>query len=194
MNKEKKKTKDDRRSRRTKLSLQHALVQLILEKRYDAITVQDILDVADVGRSTFYAHFTDKEDLLISSYRNVFRWLQKRLEEDDSKRIAPSLDMFQHIQSHHELYLALVRSRKVDEFYKIGQKWFCKMIEKRIKSLKIEKEKLAVPIPILANHLAGSLINLLKWWLENNMNKTAEEMDEIYNKLVMQDISSEMEK
>lgn len=194
MNKEKKKTKDDRRSRRTKLSLQHALVQLILEKRYDAITVQDILDRADVGRSTFYAHFTDKEDLLISSYQNVFRWLQKRLEEGDSKRIAPTLDLFQHIQSHHQLYLALVRSRKVDEFYKIGHKWFCKMIEKRIKSLKIEKEKLAVPIPILANHLAGSLINLLKWWLENNMNKTAEEMDEIYHKLVMQDVSSEMEK
>lgn len=194
MKKTVKKTKDDRRSRRTKLSLQHALIQLILEKRYDLITVQDILDRADVGRSTFYVHFTDKEDLLISSYQNVFRWLQKRLEENESKRIAPSLDLFQHVQSHHEVYLALVRSRKVDEFYKIGHKWFCRIIEKRIKSLKIEKEKLLVPIPILANHLAGSLINLLKWWLENNMSKTAEEMDEIYHRLVIRGVLADSEK
>jgi len=178
-----KKTKDDRRSRRTKHLLQHVLVQLLLDKRYDSITVQDILDRTDVGRSTFYAHFTDKEDLLLSSYQNVFRWLEKQIEQDETKRITPSLDLFLHVQSHYKLYLALVRSRKTDLFYRQGQMFLCRIIEKRIDSRM--DEKISIPIPILSNHLAGSLINLLRWWLENNMPYTAEKMDEIYNTLVM---------
>jgi AcrR family transcriptional regulator len=181
-----KKAREDRHSRRTKHLLQHALVQLILEKRYDSITVQNILDRADIGRSTFYAHFTDKEDLLLSSYQHLFCWLQKQLEEDETNRIAPSLALFLHIQSHHKLYLALVRSRKIDLFYKQGQKFLCDIIEKRIVSHSSRKP--SIPIPILSDHLAGSLINLLKWWLENNMPYTAEKMDEIYHRLVVSSV------
>lgn len=183
-----KKKKEDRRSRRTRQLLQHTLIGLILEKRYDSITVKDILDRADVGRSTFYAHFTDKEDLLLNSYQQVFYWLQKRLEKDETDRIAPSLDLFQHIQSHHKLYLALVRSRKIDLFYKHGQKVLCCVIEKRINSLMDRGENPSIPVPILSNHLAGSLFTMLKWWLENNMPHTAEKMDGIYHGLVMQGV------
>lgn len=188
-----KKKKEDRRTQRTKRLLLHALVGLILEKRYDSITVQDILDRADVGRSTFYAHFTDKEDLLLNSYQHVFYWLQKQLEKDETDRIAPSLDLFQHVQDMHKLYLALVRSRKIDLFYKQGQKFLFGIIEKRINSLTKEKEKPSIPVPILANHLAGSLIAMLKWWLENNMPHTAEKMDEIYHTLVMRGVWAERE-
>lgn len=188
-----KKKKEDRRSRRTKQLLTHALIELILEKRYDSITVQDILDRADVGRSTFYAHFTDKEDLLLSGYQHVFYWLQKRLEQDETERIAPSLDLFQHVQAMHKLYLALVRSQKVDMFYKQGQKFLFGIIEKRINSLRDEKKIPPIPVAILANHLSGSLIAMLKWWLENNMPHTAEKMDEIYHALVMRGVWAETE-
>lgn len=57
------KTSVDRRSARTSATLQHALMSLILEKRYEAITIKDICDAADVGRSTFYAHYKNKDDL-----------------------------------------------------------------------------------------------------------------------------------
>ena len=63
--------KTDRRSRRTQQLIADAFVGLMLEKRYDDITVQDILDRADVGRSTFYAHFTDKENLLLRQLERV---------------------------------------------------------------------------------------------------------------------------
>src|SRR6202012_5392571 len=56
----------DRRVRRTRDLLHRALLDLIAEKGYPHITVQDILDRADVGRSTFYTHYRDKEDLLRS--------------------------------------------------------------------------------------------------------------------------------
>jgi AcrR family transcriptional regulator len=56
--------KVDRRTQRTRHQLGRALVGLVEEKRFDDITVQDVIDRADVGRSTFYTHFRDKEDLL----------------------------------------------------------------------------------------------------------------------------------
>src|SRR3954469_23951916 len=59
-------TQQDRRVRRTRRLLREALLALVLEKGYEAVTVQDVLDRADVGRATFYAHFRDKDDLLIS--------------------------------------------------------------------------------------------------------------------------------
>jgi AcrR family transcriptional regulator len=62
----------DRRSQRTRKSLSEALAALMVEKRYDKITVQDIIDRANVGRSTFYAHFQDEEDLLVSGVMEVF--------------------------------------------------------------------------------------------------------------------------
>src|SRR5215207_10196482 len=61
----------DRRVRRTQELLRGALMALIMEKGYDRITVQDILDEADVGRSTFYAHYRDKEDLLLSGFDDI---------------------------------------------------------------------------------------------------------------------------
>ncbi|WP_412537769.1 helix-turn-helix domain-containing protein [Longispora sp. K20-0274] len=67
----------DRRVRRTRLALRHALVELMVDKGYDAVTVQDIIDRADVGRSTFYAHFTDKEHLFRSGIQDLQAELRK---------------------------------------------------------------------------------------------------------------------
>src|SRR5512141_2904590 len=80
--------KIDRRVQRTQQLLREALVALILEKGYDAITVQDILDLANMGRSTFYAHYRDKEDLLLSGFQMLFNAFQKEF----LKAASPSND------------------------------------------------------------------------------------------------------
>ena len=72
-------TPPDRRTQRTRQTLSHALIALIQEKRYDAITVQDICDRANVGRSTFYAHYQDKDDLLASNFQQMMESLGSRL-------------------------------------------------------------------------------------------------------------------
>src|SRR6266705_7027751 len=77
---EEKMRKEDRRVRRTRESLHDALISLALEKNYDSITVQEILDRADVGRSTFYVHFSDKNELLISEMDNLREELSAAIE------------------------------------------------------------------------------------------------------------------
>ena len=102
--------KEDRRSRRTRKLLGDALVSLILEKSYDSITVRDIVERANVGRSTFYAHYYDKEDLFRSEFDELLSALGIHVELMDEERhqLVPSLELFRHIQEHHQLYKALI--------------------------------------------------------------------------------------
>jgi AcrR family transcriptional regulator len=79
-------TKADRRSQRTRQSLSAALFELMLEQRYDEITVQNIIDRANVGRSTFYAHYLDKEDLLISDFTRVLDALSQHFEQQGMEK------------------------------------------------------------------------------------------------------------
>ncbi|MEM7348052.1 MAG: TetR/AcrR family transcriptional regulator [Chloroflexota bacterium] len=72
--------KEDRRSTRTRLALHQAIIELMQEKQYETITIQDIIDRANVGRSTFYAHYQDKEDLVNSNVTSILDELGQHLE------------------------------------------------------------------------------------------------------------------
>src|SRR5689334_18936052 len=107
-----KNTKDDRRSQRTRQMLGTALIEVMLQKRYDEITVQDIIDQANVGRSTFYAHYLDKDDLLISGFTGVLDALRDQMYQQATDELGQSpslLFFFEHVHDHYHLYKALVR-------------------------------------------------------------------------------------
>src|SRR5215213_238359 len=95
--------KDDRRVSRTRRSLSAALIELILEKRYDSITVQDVIDRADVGRSTFYTHYRDKDDLFLSAWKRLLDLFVRRIEWEKAGKgqFVPVRDLFQHVQEFH---------------------------------------------------------------------------------------------
>ncbi len=180
--------KDDRRTSRTRRSLSQALIELILEKHYDEITVQNVIDRADVGRSTFYAHYRDKEDLLESDFEKFLDALVHHIEWRNIKegRCVPVLPLFHHLQEEaHHFYRALARSRKLDLLYKNGLHYLTKGIEQKLTALLADKPQPSVPIPILSSYLAGELLGLLKWWLEHDMPYSPERMDEIFHALVM---------
>lgn len=182
-----KEKKESRRTRRTRKLIEDALMSLMLNKRYDKITVQDIIDRADVGRSTFYAHFNDKEDLLISDFEHVFAGLSQQIDIDkeSENEVFSTIELFKHIQAHHGLYKALVWGRGVELIFRQGNNILSRIFEKRLITLVEDRESPKVPIPILANHLAGSFLTLLKWWLDNNMRHSPEEMDQIYQQMVL---------
>ena len=107
-----KKANIDRRVARTRATLHRALMSLILKKGYEAVTVEDICDAANVGRSTFYAHYTSKDDLKRSGLEHLRTALvdQHRdalaTPEDRDRRLGFSLPMFEHARDHIDLYRA----------------------------------------------------------------------------------------
>jgi len=200
------KKKSDRRPQRTKRQLSRALVGLITEKRFDDITVQNVIDRADVGRSTFYTHFRDKEDLLQRDWERFLDAFAHQVDLDKAgyESFVPVVHLFRHLQDFQPFYKGLVRSRKADSLFKTGVTYLSRKIEISFKARSEhrppqtshrtgvlvvqsgtgESPTLQVPVPILANFLAVELFALLKWWLDHEMPYTPERMDEIYHQLV----------
>jgi len=178
--------KADRRSRRTRRLIAEALIALMVEGRYDRITVRDIIDRADVGRSTFYAHYRDKEDVLTGEFERVLALLHQHLDDDaDGQQLLPSLGLFQHVQEHHHLYHALVRGHGVDVLYQTGHRYLNASVERQLATLVADGCALSAAPPLLADYVAGAFLSLLRWWLEHERPYTPEEMHAIFQRLVL---------
>ncbi|HKG54400.1 MAG TPA: TetR/AcrR family transcriptional regulator [Anaerolineales bacterium] len=174
--------KQDRRSQRTRHLLSAALVELIKEKDYNGITVSDIIERANVGRSTFYAHYRDKDDLFVGELDRVIELLSHRIPDQKEMPFFPSLGLFHHVGEEYELYKSLLWGPGIDLLIKHLQKSLTKRIEK---GLQESRKEFNVPIPILANFIGGSFLTLLQWWLENKMIYPPEEMNEIFKRLTL---------
>src|SRR6185295_12848109 len=126
--------KTDARVRRTRDALGGALVELMHEKPFDTITVQDVLDRAHVGRSTFYSHFSDKDDLLMSDADEFFEGLAMALSVhgDKSERVFPVKEFFAHIIEARQFVAALKNSGKMHENFELAQGHFARGIERRL--------------------------------------------------------------
>jgi AcrR family transcriptional regulator len=183
--------KDDRRAMRTRLALRDALIQLILEKHYDEITVQDIIDRANVGRSTFYAHFRDKEDLLIGDWEKFLNGFVQHISWKNAGqgRFVPFRELLHHLKDVHHFYRALVRSSKMDKMYRTGVGYLSRSVENSLADLLQGQTNPPIPLPILANYLAATIFEQLKWWLDHDLPYTPERMDDIFHELVATNFS-----
>lgn len=180
-------TKQDRRSQRTRHSLSEAFVQLLKEKGYSAITVSDLIERANIGRSTFYSHFRDKDDLFVSELDRVIEVLSHHTATQEDLPFFPSLELFRHVGEEYELYKALVWTPGIDLLIKHLQKSLSHRIEQGLQKSGSDFE---MPAPILATFIAGSYLTLLKWWLENKMNYAPERMDSIFKRLILEGIGT----
>lgn len=183
--------KGDRRSLRSQEQLHRALMELMSEKRYDRITVQDIIDRANVGRSTFYAHYQDKEDLLVSNFEHMLQSISTHWSTNSQgptirgDHIMSITALFQHTQEYHGLYEALVWGRGIELIHQQAQTFFAKRIGEMLQTMVPIGSTPQVPLPMLANHIAATLGSLLRWWLEEGMPYTPEEMDTYFHQLVV---------
>ena len=178
--------KTDARVRRTRDALGDALIALMQEKPFDTITVQDVLDRAHVSRSTFYTHYSDKDDLLMSDAEEFFEALSMALSQqgDTSNRVFPVREFFAHLSDVQPFFKALVKSGKYHENMELARGHFARGIERRLAELPRGKTIPANHLPAISFAHAGALLSLLSWWLDRGMRESPAEMDELFHRLV----------
>lgn len=174
----------DRRVRRTQKALARALVDLTLEKGYEAITIREITDRAEVGYATFFRHYHDKDALLKDVLDVVLDELIGLLQTpmNDTDHATTGTLVFRYVQEHSEVVHVLLSSRR-------SSKMVRKIIEAGTQSVFSQNLLLAessIPPQIAANHLVTSTISLIQWWLEHQMPYPPEQMGLIYQELIAQ--------
>jgi len=182
----------DRRVQRTRQLLQDSLRTLILENGYDAITVQHVIDRANVGRATFYAHFQDKEELLLSGFEQLWIHFEQFFANDALPNGDPwhmSLALFQHAQSHRDLYKAMAGKRGAAIVQTHLHKKLSALLQPHLKG-QIGKRKQSFPHEVLTHYLVTSLISMLLWWVDNDNAYSAEQMHAFFQRLAQPGVES----
>jgi AcrR family transcriptional regulator len=195
-------TRPDRRIIRTRRSLRDALIALILEKGYESVTIEEITARADLGRTTFYLHFHDKEDLLMCTVRELVEELIEQLsslplqewkaQNDPSvaaEMLTPAItSAFQHVAQNANLYRIILRG---DSTYSATQRLRHILVEavstlirhfSNQPGLEISPQ---VPLEIFVHGLVGAWIGLVTWWLDQGLQYTPEQMGNLYHKMFM---------
>ena len=171
----------DRRVARTQAQLQRAHLSLIAEKGYDAVTVEEICNAATVGRSTFYAHFSSKEDLHRRGLEGLRQELSARQPRDGEpgRTLAFSLPMLEHARAHIDLYRALASSR--------GGTIAIESIRDVLRDLVRAELKQRTPDrgarEFAVQYLVGGFLAVLTWWLDDGARSSPEEMDARFQRL-----------
>jgi AcrR family transcriptional regulator len=186
------KKKTDARVRRTRDALGDALVALMQEKPFDTITVQDVLDRAKVGRSTFYSHYSDKDDLLMSDAEEFFESIAMLLSVrgDESDRVFPVREFFGHITEAKQFLDALMSAGKLNDNMELARGLFARGIERRLSELPRGRGISAEERPAIAFAHAGALLSLLTWWIDRGMRQPPAEMDQLFHKMVWKGVES----
>ena len=179
----------DRRVLRTQQLLQTALISLIQEKGFEALSVQDIIDRANVGRATFYAHFDNKEDLLVSRLDGLRASLQARQRQaptlTDDRVFAYSHDMFVHVNEHRTVFRSMVGKRSGAVIQQLFHKMLIDLVRDDVKALMPQKAGAATPHEGVVQLIAGGLFGLVLWWVDGPMKLSVEDVDALFRRLAI---------
>jgi AcrR family transcriptional regulator len=176
----------DERVRRTRDALGDAMMALFQEKPWASITVQDVLERSGVGRSTFYVHYTGKDDLFWSDAEEFLQamsgWLERTGEA--SERVAPVREFFAHVAESAKLYDAIVRSEHAHDFLELAEGWFARGIAARLSALPRSKHLPEEARATLSRALAGAMLSLCRAWIAERGRMPAAEADALFHRLV----------
>ena len=182
----------DSRVARTRDRLGDAIIALLLEKPFHSITVQDVLDRAGVGRSTFYAHFKDKDDVLISEVDEFFADVATQVADsgEQSDRVVPAREFLHHLKGARPLLAAFAASGRIHDMWDLAQAHFARGIEQRLASLPRAAGLAPSERAARASMLAGSFLALIRWWLDHDCPDTPDELDALFHRMVWEGSSS----
>jgi len=182
-------TQTDRRVQRTRERLQKALIELISERGYDAITIQDIVDRANVGRTTFYLHYRSKDDLFMSCHEAIVSEFRigplhpLSREELLSPEAPPGMtSAYRHLEDARALLYPIFQGKDSLLILRRIRDWSAQEIEANLRAAFAEADS-AIPFDVLANYLAGAQIALVQWWLEKRQPHTPENLAQTFHRL-----------
>ncbi|MBN1313384.1 MAG: TetR/AcrR family transcriptional regulator [Anaerolineae bacterium] len=187
----------DRRVQRTRKALSQALIELILEKGYDAVRVQDIAERANLRAATLYLHYRNKEDLLLNTLEDMFDDLVGTLgalqEEDVGKTVHQEFKaVFQHVRENKDLYRVItggqgnktVKTRIRD--YIAAQSAL--RIQRRLEQLGVPESTFSLSVDFVSKYVGGALLALITQWLEDDGGHSADTMGEISELLIIRGV------
>jgi AcrR family transcriptional regulator len=186
----------DRRVQKTRKLLHEALMALLHEKRYDDIVVKEILDRANVGRSTFYTHFRDKDDLLVSGMLDMLRSMRTaRMPPSTSgaeQLVWFSLPIFEHIDRERRAGRLWIGSRGRAILHEHLRKVLVELISRHIKSGVPSRRNTRVHIPadLLVQHVASTFVLVLNWWVERRGTLTPAQVDALFRALILPSLAA----
>jgi len=182
--------KTDPRVIRTRHMLRDALIALILDKGYDAISIQDITDRAGLRRATFYLHYKDKEELLFSILSETFDELVCQIDQLRLQLVTPEAEtamnriIFQHAQDNADLYRSILGGHGASTTMRYIREYLSRTFIKELEACWPE-QTLVMPVDVLANYAATIKLNMAIWWLEQGMPYPAEQMAEMCMQLTL---------
>lgn len=179
----------DRRVQRTRELLRSSLFALIAEKGYDALSVQEIIDRANVGRATFYAHFHNKDDLLLCGFDTLRKEL-KQLQHDaagasdpQARLFAFSRHMFAHVKPFRPVYRAMAQERGGAAVRQHLHRLLVACSKSELKRLRNGCS--ARELDALTQFFAGAFVGMLSWWLEAAAPMSVDEIDHAFRRLAI---------
>ncbi len=185
-------TRFERRKQATRQRLKQTALDLMAEQGYDAVSVQDITDGADVGRGTFYIHFKDKEDILWTMLRESMDELHAQIEREfraeqsvDRRVYRIWLTTFQHIHAHRDLMHIVFGERGHTFMANRLMDYFAALMIEDL-TANIHRLPIKLPAPFVANYLLGAQMRLIVWWLEQGQEYTAEQIADMFYEFTTQ--------
>ncbi|MBR5529107.1 MAG: TetR/AcrR family transcriptional regulator [Oscillospiraceae bacterium] len=178
----------DRRRRKTRNAIFEAFIALLDRHSYGQITVGQIIERADVGRATFYAHFETKEELLKALCRELFAHIFEAAEGEETAHSylfdcqAPDsvfLHLFQHLQKDDNRILTLLSCRNNDLFLGYFKEELRELIKSREAQFSGRKDP-RLPDAFWLDHIAATFTETLRWWLENGRKEPPETITEYF--------------
>ena len=182
----------DRRQQKTRNAIYQAFTELLAKKNYNHITVQDIIDAANVGRTTFYAHFETKDDLLKSVCEELFGHIMSSAMDlthscgrysDQKAPQSVFCHLLQHLQKNDNNILGLLSGKSSDLFLKYFKDCMNELIREQF-TIRTTDLQIKIPQDFLINHVTGSFVDMVNWWIKGHMQQTPEELDSYFRAVI----------
>lgn len=180
----------DRRIQKTRKAIYEAFSGLLQKKKYSAITIQEIIDEANVGRSTFYSHFETKDELLYNMCDDIFESIHINVSKDASGAFRiPISYLLQHLLDNKKIIVGIFH----DECYEYIIRKYKSKWREMLKQHFIEEHPQAnwkVPIEFLINHVISSAAEMIRWWVDTGMKYEPIQMEQYWFALITPAIMS----